>query len=72
MIGKSVCAARCGDMKLEFDIPLTLIGVDEYNVYLIDCSHDIQGWPYVRSFTKEWIFKHAVSGHWFGFEYASY
>lgn len=69
MIGKSVSAARCGDMKVEFEIPLTLIGVDEENVFFIDCSRDMHGLPYIRTFTKEWSFRHTCTNSWFGFEY---
>lgn len=72
MIGKSVSAARCGDMFHAFLIPLTLIGADEENVYFIDCTRDIQGIPYIRVFMKDWEFKNTVTGQWFRLEYECY
>lgn len=68
VIGKSVSSIRSGDMVIEFDIPIALIGVDEESVYFIDCSREIQGLPYVHVFSKEWAFKNAVTGKWFAFE----
>lgn len=66
--GTAVSDARCGDMVIHFDIPLTLNGVDEENVYFTDCSRSMHGLPYVRYFAKEWSFKQAGTEYWFGFE----
>ena len=72
MLATSVREARCGDMSITFDIPLTLIGVDETTVYFKDTSRRMQGLPYIRSFTKEWQFKEAGTEYWFGFECETY
>ena len=72
MVCKSVSEARCGAMRHVFNAPLMLIGIDEYNVYLVDCTRTIQGLPYVRVFAKEWEFKEAVTHRWFRFEYEAF
>ena len=69
MICKLVSEVRFGDMHHVFSAPLILVGADEYNVFLADCSRVSQGLPYVRVFSKEWQFKQAETNSWFGFEY---
>lgn len=68
MIYKLVSEVRLGNMHHVFNAPLMLVGTDEYNVYLVDCS----GLSYVRVFTKEWQFKEDGTNYWFGFEFESY
>ncbi len=68
MLRTPVREARCGDMSITFDIPLSLIGVDETTVYFIDTARHMQGLPYIRSFSKEWTFKEAGTEYWFAFE----
>lgn len=72
MICKLVSEVRFGNMHHVFNAPLMLVGADEYNVYLVDCSLLIQDLPYVRVFTKEWQFKEEGTNYWFGFEYETY
>lgn len=69
MICKLVSEVRFGDMNHVFNTPLMIVGGDEYNVYLADCSRVIQGLPYVHVFTKEFQFKEAGTEHWFAFEF---
>lgn len=71
MTCKLVSEVRFGDMHHVFNTPLMIVGVDEYNVYLVNCSRTIQGLPYVSVFSKEWQFKEAGTEHWFGLEYES-
>lgn len=54
--------AILGDMVIEFQRPLQVIGCDEYNVYLSDRFHEIDGLPYIRTFTKDWSFVEASNG----------
>nr|DAF18611.1 MAG TPA: hypothetical protein [Caudoviricetes sp.] len=69
MLRTPVREARFGNMSITFDIPLSLIGVDETQVYFIDTGRHMQGLPYIHSFTKEWQFKEAGTEHWFAFEF---
>ena len=72
MICKLVSEVRFCDMHHVFNTPLMLVGADEYNVYLVNCSRTNQGLPYVSVFSKEWQFREADTGIWFGFEYEAY
>lgn len=69
MLRTPVREARCGDMSIEFDVPLSLIGVDETQVYFIDTERHMQGLPFIRHFSKEWTFKEEGTEYWFGFEF---
>ena len=57
-----VTMAILGDMEIRFQIPLQVIGCDEYNVYLSDRFHEIDGLPYIQTFTKDWSFVEASTG----------
>lgn len=54
--------AILADMEICFQRSLQVIGCDEYNVYLADQSHKIDGLPYILTFTKEWRFVEASTG----------
>lgn len=54
-----VTMAILGDMEIRFQRPLQVIGCDEYNVYLSDRFHEIDGLPYIKTFTKDWSFVEA-------------
>ena len=54
--------AILGDMVIEFQRALQVVGVDEFNVYLYDRFHEIDGLPYIRTFTKDWSFVEASTG----------
>lgn len=58
-----------GDMVIEFQRPLQIVGVDMFNVYLADCNYIIDGFPYIHSFSKEWKFIGAETGTEVAFEY---
>lgn len=64
-----VTRAILGDMEICFQRSLQVIGCDEYNVYLADQSHKIDGLPYILTFTKEWRFVEAATGTILSFEY---
>ena len=54
--------AILGDMVIEFQRALQVVGVDEFNVYLSDRFHEIDGLPYIQTFTKDWSFVEASTG----------
>lgn len=58
-----------GDMVIEFQRPLQIVGVDMFNVYLSDRNYTIDGFPYIQSFSKEWKFIGASTGTELTFEY---
>lgn len=58
-----------GDMVIEFQKPLQIVGVDMFNVYLADRNYKIDGFPYIHSFSKEWKFIGAETGTELTFEY---
>lgn len=58
-----------GDMEITFKRPLQIVGVDEFNVYLVDMSCTIDGLPYIRVYSKEWKFIGAATGSELTFEY---
>lgn len=61
--------AILGDMVIEFKRALQIVGVDEFNVYLADRHYTIDGFPYIRSFSKEWKFIGAATDTELSFEY---
>ena len=61
--------AILGDMVLEFQKALQIVGCDEFNVYLSDPHYTIDGLPYIQSFSKEWKFIGAATGTELTFEY---
>lgn len=58
-----------GDMMIEFQRPLQIVGVDMFNVYLADRNYTIDGFPYIHTFSKEWKFIGAETGTEVTFEY---
>ena len=58
-----------GDMVIEFQKPLQIVGVDMFNVYLADINYIIDGFPYIHTFSKEWKFIGAETGTEVAFEY---
>ena len=67
-----VTEAKNGEMRIKFSIPLKIVGCDEFNVYLQDENHRIGGIPYIRTFSKQWIFTDAINCYDIGFEVAAY
>ena len=61
--------ALLGDMVIEFQRALQIVGVDEFNVYLADRHYTIDGFPYIQSFSKEWKFIGAATDTELAFEY---
>ena len=61
--------AILGDMMIEFQRALQIVGIDEFNVYLADRNYTIDGFPYIQSFSKEWKFIGAETGTELAFEY---
>lgn len=61
--------AILGDMVIEFQRALQIVGVDEFNVYLADRHYTTDGFPYIQSFSKEWKFIGAATGTELTFEY---
>lgn len=61
--------AILGDMVIEFQRALQIVGVDEFNVYLADRHYTIDGFPYIQSYSKEWKFIGAATGTELTFEY---
>lgn len=61
--------AILGDMVIEFQRALQIVGIDEFNVYLADRNYTIDGFPYIQSFPKEWKFIGAATGTELTFEY---
>ena len=58
-----------GDMVIEFQRALQIVGVDEFNVYLADRHYTIDGFSYIQSFSKEWKFIEAATDTELTFEY---
>lgn len=67
-----VTAAKNGEMHIKFSNPLKIVGCDEFNVFLKDGNHIIDGLPYITIFSKEWIFTDALTGCDISFEVATY
>ena len=61
--------AILGDMVIEFQKALQIVGGDEFNVYLSDPHYTIDGLPYIKSFSKEWKFIGAETDTELTFEY---
>lgn len=61
--------AILGDMVIEFQKALQIVGVDEFNVYLADRNYTIDGFQYIQSYSKEWKFIVAETGTELTFEY---
>ena len=61
--------AILGDMVIEFQRALQIVGIDEFNVYLADRCYTIDGFPYIQSFSKEWKFIGAATDTELTFEY---
>lgn len=53
--------AMFGDMEVSFIHPLEVVGCDEFNIYLADSSHKIDGLPTVRTMSKDWRFVDATT-----------
>lgn len=51
-----------GDMEITFKRPLQIVGVDEFNVYLVDRNCTIDGQPYIQAYSKEWKFVGVATG----------
>jgi hypothetical protein len=58
-----------GDMEITFRRALQIVGVDEFNVYLVDRNYTIDGLPYIQVYSKEWKFIGAETGRELTFEY---
>lgn len=58
-----------GDMEITFRRALQIVGVDEFNVYLVDRNYTIDGLPYIQAYSKEWKFIEAATGRELTFEY---
>ena len=67
-----VTGAKNGEMCIKFSNPLKIIGCDEFNLYLQDENHIIDGLPYIRIFSKEWKFTDAITGCDISFDVATY
>lgn len=67
-----VIGAKNGEMCIKFSHPLKIVGCDEFNVYLQDENHSIDGLPYIRIFSKQWKFKDAITGCYIDFEVEAY
>lgn len=67
-----VTGAKNGEMRIKFSIPLKIVGCDEFNVYLQDENHRIDGLPYIRIFSKQWKFEDAITGCDISFDVATY
>lgn len=61
--------AILGDMVIEFQRALQIVGGDEFNVYLADRHYTIDGLPYIQTYSKEWKFIGAATGTELTFEY---
>lgn len=61
--------AILGDMVIEFQRELQIVGVDEFNVYLADIQYTIDGFPYIQPFSKEWKFIEVATDTELTFEY---
>lgn len=48
--------AMFGEMEVSFLHPLEVVGCDEFNIYLADPSHKIDGLPSIRVMSKDWQF----------------
>lgn len=58
-----------GDMEINFERALQIVGGDEFNVYLVDPYYTIDGLPYIQSYSKEWKFIEAATGREITFDY---
>ena len=67
-----VTGAKNGEMHIKFSHPLKIVGSDEFNLYLQDEYHSIDGLPYIRIFSKQWKFTDAITGCDIGFEVETY
>lgn len=67
-----VTEAKNGKMRIKFSYPLKIVGCDEFNIYLQDENHSIDGLPYIRIFSKQWKFTDVITGCDIGFEVATY
>ena len=67
-----VTGAKNGEMCIKFSNPLKIVGCDEFNVYLQDENHRINGQPYIRIFSKQWKFMGTVNGCYISFDVATY
>lgn len=67
-----VTGAKNGEMHIKFSTPLKIVGCDEFNVYLQDENHSIDGLPYIRIFSKQWKFTDAITGCDISFDVATY
>ena len=67
-----VTGAKNGEMCIKFSYPLKIVGCDEFNMYLQDENHSIDGLPYIRIFSKQWKFTDAITGCDIGFEVEAY
>lgn len=54
--------AILGDMVIEFQSALQIVGVDEYNVYIAVSNYTIDGFPYILTYSKDWKFIVAETG----------
>lgn len=61
--------AILGDMVVDFKRALQIVGVDEFNVYLADRVYEIDGFPYIQSYSKEWRFIEVSTGTILSFDY---
>ena len=62
--------AILGEMVIVFQRALQIVGVDEFNVYLSDRFHKIDGIPYIQTFTKDWSFVEASTGRIIFFQFS--
>lgn len=53
--------AMFGDMEVSFIHPLEVVGCDEFNIYLSDPSHKIDGLPAIKTMSKDWRFVDATT-----------
>lgn len=61
--------AILGDMVITFKRALQIVGVNEFYVYLVDRNYTIDGFPYIKSYSKEWKFIDAATNTELTFEY---
>nr|DAD93568.1 MAG TPA: hypothetical protein [Podoviridae sp. ct2nF21] len=52
-----------------FQHPLEIVGCNKYSVFLSDPMKRIGGLPYIRQFSKDWVFVEAATGRNVHFEY---
>ena len=64
-----VSKARLEDFEVFFQHPLEIVGCDEFSLYLADPMKRIGGLPYIREFSKDWVFVEASTGRNVHFEY---